>query len=325
MLQNTYKEREETPKKRKNFFPAFSIDKRFQIAVGLLLQGLTLFMFAAFVGHLVHGQADQGVIEEARELGIKVAGAEIRNWLGLAGAMCSYYLMFRWLGIGAFLLLPIGYLAGHRLVYGKALAGISLYKTTLVAIFSLLWLNIALGYADLLWPEKEMLEGLVGDVGFELVILCHSLLGWGTLILLLTTLLIALVYGFNITTLPQLAAPWALFGRRPTAGFPDDATATAPYEEEHDSSLLEDLPFIDGQAVPLEVTNRPEEILTPSAEAAPPFTVTQPTPEKEAVAPQENYDPKLDLSAYQYPTITVANVVIRIMGRGSAEHNKWYP
>src|SRR3569832_2501631 len=116
MLQNTYKDRRGNPKKRRGFFSinTFTIDKRFCIAVGLFLQGLSLFLCIAFVAHLFHGKADQSVIESAHALGIKVAGVEIRNWLGLTGAFCGYYLMFRWLGITAFLLLPSIYLLNHQ-------------------------------------------------------------------------------------------------------------------------------------------------------------------------------------------------------------------
>ena len=82
------------------------MDKRLAIAAGLLVQGLSVFLFFAFVSHLFHGKADQTTIEVARDLGVKVAGAKLHNWLGLIGAMSAYYLMFRWMGIAAFLLLP---------------------------------------------------------------------------------------------------------------------------------------------------------------------------------------------------------------------------
>ncbi len=307
MLQNTYKYRGGSPKKQQRSFAigTFSIDKRFRIAVGLFLQGLSLFLFTAFVAHLLHGQADQSVIESVSELGIKVSGAEIRNWLGLAGALCGYYLMFRWLGITAFLLLPSVCLLGHRLVYGKTWAGIILSKTTLGAIFSILWLNVALGYVDLLSPETEILEALLGGVGFELGILFNSLFGWGTLILLLISLLVFLVYFFNITALPQLfKSPQPL----PTASLAT-TTQTTPQDDADNTQALQNTVSETAKTVALEVavTLTPEATSHIQHEAAPSFTVEQNKPEGLCTDHLENYDSKLDLSSYQYPTVTLLN------------------
>ena len=304
MLQNTYKDRGNGIKKKRRLFAVgtFPIDKRFRIAVGLFLQGLSLFLFAAFVAHLFHGKADQSVIGSAHALGIKVSGTAIRNWLGLVGALCSYYLMFRWLGITAFLLLPSIYLPGHRLVYGKAWKSMSLNKTTVGAIFSILWLNVSLGYVDLIYPKTEILEILLGGVGFELGILANSLFGWGTLILLFISLLIFLVYFFNITALPQLFK-----FPKPKLTALSTATTEATLHDDTDSTqALQDATSGTAQSVALEV----EETLAPATthlqrQEAPSFTVEHNKPEESFGGHLENYDPKLDLSSYQYPTVNL--------------------
>lgn len=307
MAQNTYKERKRTPKKKKGFSPAinFSIDKRFWIALGILAQGISLFLLLAFISHFFHGKADQSTIEAARELGVKVAGAKISNWLGLIGAMSAYYLMFRWLGIAAFLLLPPLYLLGYYGIYGKLPGSANLYKITLSAIFSILWTNVALGYADLLAPQTTLLETLVGGVGFELALLCDSLIGWGTLILLFIALGIFLIYFFDITALPQL--------------FPNRQPKPAHQAllEAYTATTLESpLPFITPEPaseniapqrsgveeIPLEIEPA-EEVPEEALYEGPNFTVAPNTNEAQSVDKLENYDPKLDLSAYQYPTL----------------------
>lgn len=304
MLQNTYKDRGNGTKKKRRLFAVgtFSIDKRFRIAVGLFLQGLSLFLFAAFVAHLFHGKADQSVIGSAHALGIKVSGTAIRNWLGLVGALCSYYLMFRWLGITAFLLLPSIYLLGHRLVYGKAWKSMSLKKTTVGAIFSILWLNVSLGYVDLICPKTEILEILLGGVGFELCILFNSLFGWGTLILLFISLLIFLVYFFNITALPQLFK----FPKPKLTALSTATTETTLYDDSDSTQALQDVTSGTAQSVALEVA----ETLAPTTthlqrQEAPSFTVEHNKPEESFGGHLENYDPKLDLSSYQYPTVNL--------------------
>ena len=310
MLQNTYKEKEPNPQKRRGFFPtiSFTIDKRFRIALGLCLQGVSVFLLLAFVGHLLHGKADQSVIESAHELGIKVSGAEIRNWLGLVGAMSAYYFMFRWLGITAFLLLPSLYLLGHRWVHGKHLAGVRLYKVTLGAIFSVLWLNVALGYADVLVPQTALLEGLTGGVGFELGVLFGSLLGWGTLILLLTSLSIFCIYFFNVTSLPSFFKP--MKSREPSQVLLEAPEAVDAAQPSH--LAMEQSPTDPIEEIPLEIeatneaTEGPMEATDEATEGpadAPTFTVAKGASPEKLADQLEDYDPKLDLSAYQYPTL----------------------
>jgi DNA segregation ATPase FtsK/SpoIIIE, S-DNA-T family len=305
MLQNTYRAKGHGPKKKRRFFAAstFSIDKRFSITLGIFLQGLSLFLFAAFISHLFHGKADQSVIRSAHELGIRVSGTEIRNWLGLFGALCGYYFMFRWLGITAFLLLPSVYLLGHRLVYGRAWKSISLNNITVGAIFSILWLNVMLGYADLIFPQAKILAMLVGGVGFELGMLFNSLLGWGVLILLPTSLLIFLVSFFNITTLSQLTTP--VRKQQPTAS----PEKTTPDDYVANDQAPQNFIFDMAPKITLEATETlvPQATSLPQREVAPSFTVEHNKPEGLYTDRLPNYDSKLDLSSYQYPTITLLN------------------
>lgn len=305
-LQNTYKEQGNSSKKQKRLFSrgTFSIDQRFRIALGILLQGIALFLFMAFISHFVSGKTDQSIIESARELGIKASGAAIHNWLGLVGAMAAYYFIFRWLGVAAFFLLPPLYLLGHKLIYQKLGARLSLYKITACSLFSTLWLNIALGYADLFNPESALFDDVLGGVGFELGIVFDSLLGWGTIIFLLTSLLIFLVYYFNLTSLKGLAR---LFGF-------DKKQAALPADEEdndlrtlcntaHETNTVE-LSVAPGHVGLEEATEKHQE----AVDADPPsFTVEHHEHKEEFRGSIENYDPKLDLSSYQYPTIDLLN------------------
>ncbi|MEL6358563.1 MAG: DNA translocase FtsK 4TM domain-containing protein [Bacteroidota bacterium] len=289
----------------------WTIDKRFQIALGIFLQGISLFLFLAFIGHLFHGKTDQSTIEAAHALGVKVAGAKIHNWLGLVGAISAYYFMFRWMGIAAFLLLPSIYLLGHRWTYDKSWAGANLYKITLGAILGILWLNLALGYVDILVPQTALLENLVGGIGFELAPLFNSLLGWGTLILLVIVLGIFLIYFFDITSLSRLFAsskpttPQALL----EAHIEEAATQTTFTELVSDTDTAQVIPIATEEKdinpveeVPLEVETI-EAVPEALPEEGPDFTVAQTKNEEQSADALENYDPKLDLSAYQYPTL----------------------
>ena len=324
-LQNTYKDRGEVSEKQKKLFPlsTFSIDKRFSISLGILLQGIALFLFIAFISHFVSGKTDQSTIESARELGIKASGTAIHNWLGLVGAMTAYYFIFRWLGIAAFFLLPPLYLLGHKLIYQKLGARLSLYKVTVFSLFSTLWLNIALGYADLFNPESALFDDVLGGVGFELGIVFDSLLGWGTIIFLLTSLLIFLVCYFNLTSLKGLARLFGLDKRQATLPADEAGTeATNPdvsTEEDNDlrtlsNTLIED--YLTHETNTVELSVAPgyialEEATKKHQQAVdadtPSFTVECHEHKEEFMESVEEYDPKLDLSSYQYPTIDLLN------------------
>ena len=118
MIQNTYKTTPQDKPAQKPFFTRlFSIDRRYRIIIGFLVQGTALFLCMAFISHFLHGKADQSTIESAREMGFKIADLEIHNWLGLLGAISAYYFIFRWLGITAFFIPPLLYLIGHKLAY----------------------------------------------------------------------------------------------------------------------------------------------------------------------------------------------------------------
>ena len=206
MIQNTYKARgKDTPpkKRRLSSLYTFSQDRRLSIIVGFALQGIALFLLIAFISHFSNGKADQRIIESVSETGMKASGLEIHNWLGLLGAMSAYYFIFRWFGITAFFIAFLLYVIGHKLAYKKV--WVSPYRTFLFSIFSIFWLSLTLGYIDFVNQEAELLDDVLGGIGFELAILANSLIGWGTIIFLIVSLATFLVYFFNITSFPQLS------------------------------------------------------------------------------------------------------------------------
>ena len=96
-----------------------------------------------------------------------------------------------------FLLLPL-YALGHKLTYQKLGARISWSKVTVFSLFSILWLNLALGYANLYKPEAKLFDAMLGGLGLKMRVVFDRWLGWGSLILLATSLSIFLVYYGNL-------------------------------------------------------------------------------------------------------------------------------
>lgn len=339
-VQNTYKQPNEPikkPKKRLLTSLFLSIDPRFKITLGILLQALTFFLLGAFIGHLFHGHTDQSTIESIAEIGIRAAGKAIHNWLGIAGAMVSYYLMFRWLGITAFLLLPPLYLLGAKLLSSRTFRNWSLFKAIALSLLGIFWINTALGYLALFFSHAQFFLSLLGGVAFELGILFNSLLGWGTVIALLTSGAICIVYVFHITTLPHV---FRFLTNRSAGNSLAPTTASLPTNLTTPPAELQ-LPLL-AAAVDQETASQAIEEIAEDREIIPTadsFQTTIYSPMKDiplsvvsAVPPQEDahatlqggesqavdsphgathhaavlladYDPKLDLAGYQYPTI----------------------
>ncbi len=341
-VQNTYKQPNEPtkkPQKRLLSSMSFAIDHRLKIALGIIAQALAFFLLLAFVGHLIHGNTDQSTIESIRELGIRAAGKAIHNWLGIAGAMVSYYLMFRWLGITAFLLLPPLYLLGAKLLPSRILRNWSLFKVTVLSLMGIFWLNTALGYINLLFPHAHLLASWLGGFAFELGALSNSLLGWGTIIVLLTVAAICMVYVFHVTTLPSI---FRFLTNRSARSLSADTTAATPKDVRephiHPQDSMVDADAAVDQEVDHEEIEEVEEDLETINTVDPfqptissnrkevPLSVVNSTYHQEGAGPTvqvvENhdidshhvaaghsseiladYDPRLDLAGYQYPTI----------------------
>jgi S-DNA-T family DNA segregation ATPase FtsK/SpoIIIE len=194
---NTFKDEEKgdkgLPKLKFDFFK----DKKFQLSFGFFLLGLSVFLLISFISYLFTGKADQSVVNSIIETGMRTAGLEAENWLGLFGAYTAHYFIFEWFGIASLLLPPLFFIIGIWVVYGKAIYPIE--RGIYFVIFFLIWLSTTMGFVILSSDEISVWGFLGGNVGYELAVWGDSLMGWGTAIFLAFTLLIFSIYYFDIT------------------------------------------------------------------------------------------------------------------------------
>ncbi|UII34979.1 DNA translocase FtsK [Fulvivirga ulvae] len=332
MAKNTYKsntfkqsKKEKSKKKLKINF-GFLKDKRFQLTFGFFLLISSLFLFTAFISYLFTGKADQSVVEAIGQTGMLQSGREADNWLGLYGAFISHYFIFRWFGLAAFFTPPLLFLIGYRIVFKKEI--ISIYSTFAFCLFFTLWLSILLGY--LVFSSEGVSEWgfLSGGIGYQLSIILEGLIGWGTLLLLIFSLLAFIIYFFNVTTILDFKgkvkegveglekevaeAKGALTDDESIEGYPDQEDnwpvseqeiITPPKENNNNKKeiVLEQKPRDEVRKPEFELDVTIPEKEEPADE--PLFSVEQDTEEEEKVSTQQNYDPTLDLSSYKYPTI----------------------
>lgn len=207
MAKNTYKsntfknnKQEKEPSKGLNlkakFSPAFLKDRRLQLTVGLFLLLVSVFVFVACVSYLFTGKADQSVVESAGVEGLVESGREAANWMKLWGAYASHYLIFKWFGIAAFLIPPFLFILGYKVVFGKALVDIT--RAFVFVVFFLIWLSLLMG--SLIKGTSGVTEWsfFSGGMGYELALIFDNLLGFGTILFLIFTFLVFVIFYFDI-------------------------------------------------------------------------------------------------------------------------------
>ena len=177
----------------------FLRDPRLHLTGGLLLLFLSFFLSIAFVSYLFTGKADQSIVGSVFSDSVRQAGSETENWLGLTGAVVSHWFIFKWFGIASFLLIPILFLTGYKIVFKRELFPVG--RMAKFAVFAIFWVSILLGYLILGAGQEDWLGFLSGGIGYETAAFLQSLLGWGTLLLITFSLVVFIIYFFNVTTI----------------------------------------------------------------------------------------------------------------------------
>ena len=177
----------------------FLKDRRFQLSVGFFLLLSSVFIFLSCSSYLFTGKADQSVVEAFfdKDETVRSLGREASNWMKLMGALVSHKLIFSWFGIAAFLIPPYLFLLGYKVVWGKAL--MSLSRALVFTLFFLVWISMLMGSMVKSGDGISEWSFYSGGLGFELSMLFDDLLGYGTILFLAFTLLVFVIFYFNIT------------------------------------------------------------------------------------------------------------------------------
>lgn len=233
---NTFKSntKDKGSKKKRSFkidIP-FLRDRRFQLSVGFFLLLFSVFIFLACVSYLFTGKMDQSVVEAFFDQNetVKSLGQEAGNWMKLLGALVAHKLIFSWFGIAAFLIPPLLFIFGYRVIWGKAL--IRLPRAIAFTLFFLVWISLLMG--SMIKGDESISEWSFysGGLGYQLSIFFDNLLGFGTILFLAFTLLVFVIFFFNITEILSLKKTPAV------AESEDDASEAA-------SDLMEESPVVE--------------------------------------------------------------------------------
>lgn len=321
---NTYKKAKKTQQKKRASI-SFHKDKRFHLAGGFFLIVLSMYLIIAFVSFIFTGHADQSVAEAVFDTDLKASGLEVENWLGLIGALAGYLFIYRWFGLASMLIPPLFFIVGAKIVFKREL--VSPYNAFKFVSFFLIWTSLLLGYVVFRQEGPSPWSFLGGGVGFELAVLSDSLMGWGTILLLIFTLLVFVIYFFNVTTffhlkprtqgeqLPQTKPSFRSDGAStenqlplPSLDEPEDEDDSYSFEVErpdNNSSKKENktaatIPQLEVELPELEEPVNSSFPVAPDSHADYQLELEELKEEKISTH-MENYDPTLDLSSYRYP------------------------
>jgi S-DNA-T family DNA segregation ATPase FtsK/SpoIIIE len=328
---NTFKSRKKSSKKSFSFKIGFFKDRRFQLTGGFFLLVLSLFLLVAFISYLFTGKADQSVVESVQEIGLFPSGLEVDNWMKLYGALAAHYFIFEWFGIACFLIPPLLFMYGYRTVFRRAI--LPLKSSTLFVVFFLIWVSLFLGDMVNSIEESTNLSFLSGGIGYDLAIKINSLVGWGTILLLLFSLIVFVIYFFNVTSLLGLKKKveesvddleQKLSEKlEPVQNSTHEVDVAVSFGDDDSDDLLPDEPMTN-EPMPVEIVRNPEESVSGdksdfeltvvnSADTnseddpgEPVLTIDENEDETKAKK-AENYDPTLDLPSYKYPPLTLLN------------------
>ena len=336
MAKNTYKSntfrKAEKEKRGKSSGSKFSFsflrDPRLKLAAGLFLMFAGLYMFFALLSYMFTGQADFSEVgnhQSLKSIFESLREKEISNWLGLYGAIISHFFIFRWFGISSFLIPPLLFFLGFRMVFKKEIVRISSYA--IFAFFSILWLCLMLGYMVEINEGGHAWQILGGGFGLLLAQLSYGMFGWGTFLILILTLFIFIIFYFNVTSIP------AFQQRHPkpmgSDAIVDEEPLFSTYTDEEDKWVDKTKPAGKGEelvavSAPLAAEPAPVKHATlnldispvspqrkevPAAE--PEFTIEERLETDQIaenlVEEHGEYDPTLELSSYKFPTLDLLN------------------
>ena len=303
----------------------FLTDERTRIVMGIAVLIGVLFLLVSFVSYFFFAYVDQSKMELTwHEL--QKMRSDIQNWGSVLGAVLSDTLLRHGYGIASFALIYFGTVVGLRLLMARVTP---VWKAFFHTCFWLVWFSTLLGYVLIPFADSYTFSfSPGGEQGDEVSRWLISYVGKsGTLMILIGSLLIYAIISSK-KTVPFLKG---LFTRKPKAtevaaepefDFTDEAdeatvavgTEIIPEDwivkgNDHDEELIIETPELEKDEVLFEIQQpeEPEENQTVDAEESG-LTDDDNEDPYYNVSKLGKYDPTLDLSHYNPPTLDLLKV-----------------
>ena len=301
-------------KRKKNRTPFFRNEK-FRFILGILVLLVAAYLLIAFISYLFYGAADQSKLDLKWTELVFNSSVKVQNKAGKTGAYLSELIINRGFGIASFIFIYLLIITGFKIL-GRNL--VKYRKSFFSSLILLLWVSVTLG---LIFTKTDGTSSIYpgGRYGFIMSNWLSSLVGVsGVVLLLLISAVIILVVRFD----KIFALFKNIFWKKATREMEEETTLVVENEdilpEESISKVIEDDDVVKAIFEPdsdedisddelileskkkedvSEVNNEDEDLE---------LTVHQKVEEEEGEGMSEeleDYDPTLDLSSFQFPTL----------------------
>ena len=169
------------------------IDRRKTKSItGAVLLLLSVYLFFALTSYLFSWKEDQDLVVSHSFFQFIFSDnqVEVQNWLGKFGAWVAHLFMYRWFGIISFVFSFLLFVTGIRLLLN--IRWVPLRKTYLVSCIGIVWFSAFLGLIS------QEVNYLGGTFGYGSKLWLTSIFGsFGAVLLMLVLLFVAIVALFN--------------------------------------------------------------------------------------------------------------------------------
>ena len=333
------KEKEEVGKKSikaakgKGKSKSFFTDERMKFVTGILLTGFALYLFLACVAYLFWWKTDQSLPDSAIVSG---ADIEVKNWSGKSGHFLAKTIIGYGFGYGAFFIpLIIGSIGLYLLNFPK----IKPFRLVAKFTFATIILSLLLGF---IFGESNgyLISGPGGAQGYMITRWMNAFMGMiGTGVFLAFITITYIVFALSVKP-PSFGLRFPSFSQfkktfknhgvfSEGSGFPE-SDSTIPgmdplIEGKPEANkvefliktrnlnidpedLEEEFPKILNKGSIIRDFDNDVQVVQPDEEV--PINITRPgtgdnLSDKEVEKLMEDYDPRLDLSRYRFPPVTI--------------------
>lgn len=294
---------------RKNpFFESvkhYTTSERVHFVIGLLISFFTIYIGIAVISFFFTGAADQSVVSNLGITDLISKKETVENWAGIRGAYIADVIMNRWFGLPSFFLLFFSGSVGFKLM---KLCSMHLFRRFLLCSVLTIWSSLLLAFV-FSWVGDGIFYYLGGQHGAMLSEWLTNNIGHIGVVLVLLAGLILIAVSLNAQTIPALRSKLTVntikrkSGRKTNTAegaedgyYPGEEEEGDEEDEEEDTSdIEEDDDIAEKGSVDDSPTNGGE------------FTVEVAKGEDEPYNKSElgTYDPRLDLSKYKFPEVTL--------------------
>ena len=273
---------------------------KFKLIFGASSLVFSVIIFFSLLSYFFTGFDDQSLINSG--ISFSTFGEEAKNWLGVLGAFTAHYFIYVLFGISSFILVPFLITTAFKFLFGFKI--FPLTKTFVFSVFTLIWVSSTMGFFLNLFPESFILRNYTGGIGYTLALFLDNLLGYSSILILLLSLFIFIVfffdlYSFNLNFLSKTSKNNNLNSEDIIEDDEEIIVEEEIEEEMEEKEYNDEVNNIQNDKNKINETTENQDLE---------LKVEKTQDEKTSMSKiGDVYDPELDLSSYKYPKVDLLN------------------